>query len=345
MTQLDAAAVLERAESERKHVRSLLRDAATVFHEREGDLFPRPEAVALLAEELDSSRETADRVLSGLVGDAVDPVVQLSADGERNVGVIDYHEHEFWYGYTDYHDIDGQRKKGVCAQCVAEASTDDEVVYVAEGEGEFTEGATWDAIEARLQTHFERAHPTVEAVDVQTGATLASGSTIAGNAIIHTGNASAKADADMVDGMHASDLAPVYDDGSTKCHIVATERFGAEGSSTSSTGYNTIANSDITFNPDDYKDSDGNLYCRLYGHLKHWDNSGTTYARMYRQNAASSVNGTEISVSANDGWGVGDSGWTSLNDSGYDSYHLQLKTNDGYAGEYNSVLLMLGVPA
>ncbi|NEU58602.1 hypothetical protein [Halorussus sp. MSC15.2] len=345
MTQLDASKVLERAESERKHVRSLLRDAATVFHEREGELFPRSDAVSLLAEELDVTRDTADRAVSGLVGDTVDPVVQLSADGEHTVGVIDYHEHEFWYGYTDYHDVFGRRKKGVCGQCVREAATDNEVTYVAEGEGRLTDGASWDDIEAQLTTHFERAHPGVEAVDVQTGATLASGSTIAGNAIIHAGNASSKANADMVDGMHASDLAPTHDDGSTKCHIVATERFGAEGSSTTNTSYATIAGSDLTFNPDDYRDADGNLYCRFYAHLKHGNNSGTTYARMYRQNAASAVSGTQVSVSASDGWGKGDSGWVNFGDSGYESYHVQLKSSDGEPVSYNSIILQLGVPA
>lgn len=149
--------------------------------------------------------------------------------------------------------------------------------------------------------------------------------------------------ADTVDGANAEDLSPVYSDGTTSCYIVGSMQFGAEGSSTTSTTYTTIAGSDITFNPDDWDDSNGDLFIRIFGHLKHSDTEGTAYCRLYRQNAATTVSGTEISVTKNNDWGADDSGWVSLTDTGYDSYQLQLRSGDGQSVRYNSVTLYFGV--
>lgn len=150
-------------------------------------------------------------------------------------------------------------------------------------------------------------------------------------------------DSDLLDGREAADLDPSFNDGATTALIASQLKFGAEGSSTTSTSYSTVAASDISFDPDDYKDTDGNLYVRVKAHLKH-NGAGTTFARMYRQNAASAVSGSEVSVSG-DGWGFADSGWIDFSgETGDESYQLQIKTDDGAEGRYNSVILYFGVP-
>lgn len=341
----NAQDIIAEAEQQRPLNVEAIRSAADFFHHNGGKLFGRNEAVSTIEEQLDVERDVAKKLLVELVGDSVDPVVQVPVNDERYIGVIDYREGDFWYGYTDYHDHFGRRKKGVCAACVHENNLDRDVAYAAEYEGALKDGdASWEDVESLLETHFRNEHPNVSVEDVKTGASLLSGTTIAGNTTIHTGNDSTTVIADQVDNQHAGDLSPVYDDGSTICHILDTHRFGAEGSSTTNTSYTTIGGSDLTLNPDNFRDDAGNLYIRMFAHLKHGNTDGTVYARMYRQNAASVVTGTEVSVTANDGWGVGDTGWLSLGDSGYDSYHLQLKSGDGESVSYNSVTLFMGAP-
>lgn len=149
-------------------------------------------------------------------------------------------------------------------------------------------------------------------------------------------------DADTVDGTHAGDLGPTFSDGTVECHIIETIRFGAEGTSTTNTSYTTISASDIAFPPGIYSDVDGNLYVRVFAHLYH-NGAGTTYLRMYRQNAASAVSGSEVTVSG-DGWGFASSDWIDFSGESLDSFHLQMKTSDGAEGRYNSVVLQFGVP-
>lgn len=160
---------------------------------------------------------------------------------------------------------------------------------------------------------------------------------------------SSSGDVVITDGNHLTvggaevDLA--YDDGSVDCQVITENRFGAEGSSTTAQSYQTIAGSDLVFNPDDYKDSAGNLYIRVKYHLKHSNNSGTVSARLYRQNAASAVTSTAQSLSLNDSWGTADTGWVDFSgESGNESYQIQLESSDGESVRYNSVTIMFGHP-
>lgn len=145
-----------------------------------------------------------------------------------------------------------------------------------------------------------------------------------------------------------------YTDGGGATMIkVGENRFGAEGTTTTATSPNTIAASDLVFNPDDYKDSNGNLYIRVIYHLKHAVNSGDAHARLYRQDAADPVDGsntnvgdTEVAVTVDDGWGFGDTGWVELSgDSGFESYQIQLWSSDGEEVAYNSITIWFGQPA
>lgn len=345
MTKIDSVDALAGAHERSDLVKDNVRGVADWFHDREGELFDRHNVIHDLADDFDLTPQEANTVLSDLVGDIVDPVIQID-DGETLwVGVIDYESHDFWYQYTDFDPFFGEQPKGVCAQCVHEATFDKDVAYAMPGYGTLSTEDGIEEVEEVLTGHFKKKHPGVEVETIETGASLLSPTTIGGNEAIHKGNMASEADAVSVGGKAAADLAPTYNDGTRTCHIISTERFGAEGSSTTSTGYTTIAGSDITFNPDDYKDGAGNLYVRVYAHLKHGTDAGTAYARMYRQNAATVVTGTAVSVTATDGWGIGDSGWVALSDTGYDSYHLQIKSGDGNPASYNSVILQFGVPA
>lgn len=345
MTKISPETALKSAEDSYELVDSHLRPVADWFHEREGELFDRRKVLADLSDDFGISEDDANRVISNLVGDRVDPVVQVDDGDTLWVGVIRYEEHDFYYEYDDYHPAYKKRPKLVCAQCVHEAEFDHEVAFAAPGEGSLSPDATVEMAEERMRSHFNESHPAVSVDEVNTGASLVSPTTIGGNEAIHKGNMSTEADADTVDALHAADLAPSHNDGSVNAYITSLERFGAEGSSTTSTSYVTIAGSDLTFDPDEYKDSAGNLYVRLKVHAKHSTDSGDVFVRIFRQNAGTAVTGSEVQQTLNDSWGIGDSGWIDFgSETGAESYQLQLKSSDGNSVRYNSVLLFFGVP-
>lgn len=143
-----------------------------------------------------------------------------------------------------------------------------------------------------------------------------------------------------------------YNDGTIVCEQLRENRFGAEGSKISQQSWATVPNSDLVFDPDTFKDRNGEVYIRLVYHLKHWTDSGTVSARLYRQNAQSAVNGsktnvddTTVSLSLNDAWGTADTGWLQLSgDAGMESYQVQMESSDGNDVEYNSIRIIWGVP-
>lgn len=147
---------------------------------------------------------------------------------------------------------------------------------------------------------------------------------------------------------------PTYNDGTTECYIAGYYKFAGEGSSSESSSPDRIASSTISVNLDEYKDDAGNLYGRLHGHMKHWHDSGTVYARIWHESAGSR-NASEISVTANDYWDWGESGWIDLSAySGTESFEIEIWTSSDTSGtypgtppgtvEYNSMVLELGVP-
>ncbi|WP_158058268.1 LamG domain-containing protein [Halorussus halophilus] len=188
------------------------RATAEFFHDRQGRLFARNRAIRSLSGRFGVDATTASDLLAGLTGDRVDPVVAVQTPDETFVGVLDYWEGNGWYGYTDYHDLRGPSKRGVCAQCVHEATTDEEVYTTTVEPDE-----SWTALEAGLRRHFERAHPTVDsgAVTVETGAILRSRTTVGGNRVWHTGNDGAGSgfDAPTVDSLDGATLNRRQDSG------------------------------------------------------------------------------------------------------------------------------------
>jgi hypothetical protein len=121
--------------------------------------------------------------------------------------------------------------------------------------------------------------------------------------------------------------------------VVVVLKFGAEGATTTSTVYVTIANSDIAFNPALFK-LKATLYVKFIYHIKNDTAGQTTYMRVLRQNAGTTVDGSEASV-VGAGWGIVETAWIDWsNESGNESYQVQMKVTGGM-GEFNSALMVL----
>lgn len=204
---MKASALLDAAQPVRERVEGHLRPAADWFHENEGELFPRAAAADALADNLGISDDLALDVIRSLVEDAVDPVTQVPHQGEKYVGVVEYNVYEGAYGYVDYDDVYGQRKRVVCARCVQQEDHSSHVSHATEGQGTSPIGSTYSELVQKVHLHYHMSHSLYPS-DVETGASLVSGSTIAGNTAWHAGNdgGSSGLDADTVDGQHASDL-------------------------------------------------------------------------------------------------------------------------------------------
>lgn len=198
---VNADDIITDAESLSQEIQNLLRPTAEWFHEREGELLPRKEAVSEISDELDSDSDIINQVIANLVGDLVDPIVQVTNRTEKYVGVIEYFTDDGVYCYTDYHDTLGKCKTVVCGQCVKECEIDTNVVYAKEHQGTFEE-ATYDELIGTVHEHYENAHES-RPEDVETGASLLTGTTIAGNTAFHAGNdgSGSGLDADLVDGL------------------------------------------------------------------------------------------------------------------------------------------------
>jgi len=181
--------ILTNVETKHERVSPHIRECADVFHDNEGELFTRSEATDLLTGEVDITEAIAGEVIAELVSDIVDPVVQIVDRGEKYIGVIEFREFNGAYGYIDYHDVRGDDKRVVCQQCVNEASFDTEVAHATAGDpsGTVASGADYDELLEVVHQHYEDSHYVVPE-DVETGATLASGTTIGGNTAFHEGN-------------------------------------------------------------------------------------------------------------------------------------------------------------
>jgi hypothetical protein len=185
----DAEDILNGAESDRSEIREQVREAAEWFHDREGEMFQRDDAKEQIMDDLGVDNRTAQTLIAELVGDDVDPIVQATMNGTKFVGVAEYHEFEGSYGYLDFHDVLGKRRRVVCAQCVHDADTDANIVHATAGDphGSFGKGASYDQLQAAIREHYEDAHDVIPG-NVETGASLLSGTTIGGNESWHSGN-------------------------------------------------------------------------------------------------------------------------------------------------------------
>lgn len=178
---VEAEQVINKAKEQKRTEKKLLRPVAEFFHEHEGKLFERYEAIDKLVSspKINSTdKRILARVIGNLCDDRVDPVQNIVRESEKWVGVIEYSEHNYWYEYTEHNDVEGRINVGICAKCVKKANSDTEV---AKGVG------TTEELSNRIKRHYKENH-NGKIENVETGATLVSGTTIAGNTAIHTGN-------------------------------------------------------------------------------------------------------------------------------------------------------------
>lgn len=165
----------------------MIQKVANWFHEREGELFTKQETPF-----------SRDEIVN-VVNDSVDPVQQVATDGERYYGIIEYNEHTGWYEYTRYDDALGKVSMGVCAKCVQQSESTNEVSR--------TIGDDIDIAQKKFENHYSDEH-TVKPDEIETGATLLSGTTINGNEVIHLGmdGSGSGVDADKILGYTPSSI-------------------------------------------------------------------------------------------------------------------------------------------
>lgn len=181
--------ILEQADKRAGEWRNHIRDAANLFHENEGQLFTREEALSMVEDSLDIDALTASDTLAALVGDTVDPVVQIPVDGERYIGIIEFETFDGAYGYIEFDDVHGKQKRVVCAQCVHDSDLHSQVTHATSGDpnGSFSSDATYDELVDGIHRHYDDTHDAIPE-SVETGASLADPTTIGGNESFHKGN-------------------------------------------------------------------------------------------------------------------------------------------------------------
>lgn len=211
MEKYDADAIASQAEGEAEKRRRLSSAALQWFtaESRIGGLYLRSEAIGSIAATEGISVQSAAAAIRGTVGDAVDPVQQVEAGGDKYVGVIDYRTYPDAgaYGYIHFNDAHGRLKRVVCARCVEKHTADTQVAHATEGSGDAEMGADWSKLVRLVERHHAESH-TQEAQSIEPGASLLSNTTIAGNKAFHTGNdgPSSGLDADTLQGSGPSDL-------------------------------------------------------------------------------------------------------------------------------------------
>ena len=175
---IKAEKVINKSSEEREELYKQIRGAAKYFHQKEGKMFTQKEASKTLQKKLDIKPNQANQLITELVEDKVDPVIQIKNSKGTFVGVTEYREFEGAYGYLDYHDIKGKRKKVVCAQCVQKTEKHSKPFYTTAKKPE----TKYKQLVDKIKKHYKKQH-TKQPKRVKTGATLAAGTTIAGNRV------------------------------------------------------------------------------------------------------------------------------------------------------------------
>lgn len=169
--------------------------------------------VGELCEELNITEKEANRAISYTVGDIVDPVQQIINTDGRYVGVIEYKvfNEEGAYGYVDFDDVKGRRKRVVCARCVEQHKYDHNITHATQGEGSSDTDSDWQDLLNKVTSHYADSH-SKPPKNIEPGASLVSGTTISGNISFHVGNdgPGSGLDADTVGGENADSLGTQY---------------------------------------------------------------------------------------------------------------------------------------
>lgn len=181
-------AIQEVEEKKQEHIDEA-RNILLFFMENIGDLYNIDDIVSMMEDEQGMDSEVARRATLHLATDKADPVQIVSTDDGSLVGIIEFMEGDFWYGYEQYDDTRGRNRRIVCSQCVSENRHDSDV-GVARGHDFEQDNIGYDEISQWFyENHFEQAHSINPGdVELDVGASLASGTTIGGNESWHNGN-------------------------------------------------------------------------------------------------------------------------------------------------------------
>jgi hypothetical protein len=197
--------VIEKAESVSQERLDNAEKVLDWFISREDVLFDRGEVYTAISEDLDLEESVVKTSIRELVSDSVDPVQQIIVDGDKKVGVIEYHiwEEHGSYGYVEYHDLHGALKTVVCGKCVEQETLDAEVSHATQSRGSVKSDAEWGTLVEIVEEHIQKEH-SEEPDEIQPGASLVSGTTVASNKVFHAGNDGdgSNLGADTIDGFH-----------------------------------------------------------------------------------------------------------------------------------------------
>lgn len=188
--------VIEEAEQRRSERANNASNAFPFFEENIGTLYTYLEAVENISNENELDEEAARDAVIGLVDDIVDPVQLISHPEEKYVGIIEFEKFDGGYGYIEYDDTIGKRRNVVCSKCVENNTYDSQVTRFVAGVTSYSGDnsiipldSDYQPLEERLQQHYDEEHD-VKPENVEVGASLVSGTTIATNTAFHTGNES-----------------------------------------------------------------------------------------------------------------------------------------------------------
>lgn len=185
----DPSSIIEEQNKQQNLKSNIAQNVLEWFLAKEtNELYLRNDVIKRLSNKLDTSTENVDKALSYTVSDIVDPVQQITVNQDQYVGVIEYKEYpeKGAYGYVHFDDVKGKNKRVVCAQCVKEANSDTEITHATESMGTADANTTWSRLLDKIVEHYANSHDTVPD-NITPGASLLSGTTIAGNRSVHVG--------------------------------------------------------------------------------------------------------------------------------------------------------------
>jgi hypothetical protein len=241
--------LIEKVQQEQQKRSELAADALQWFLDGNvQELFPRSDVADELCEELDITEKEANTAISDTVGDIVDPVQQVVNGKEKYVGVIDYKifNDEGAYGYIDFDDLKGERKRVVCAKCVEDCTYDSNVNHATQGEGTSNVDATWQQLLNKVTSHYVTQH-SIAPSSIKPGASLLSDTTISGNTAFHQGNENLISH-DSISGVGASDHHSKTTSASELTDVSSDSSSNAHHSKTTSASELTDVSSDSNSN-------------------------------------------------------------------------------------------------
>lgn len=190
MERFEADEIIKKSEKEKSDITNTATSVVEWLLSKENieHLYKRSELASNIHSKFDVDEDTAKQSLSSLVGDGVDPVQQVVHGGERYVGILDYRVYDDCgaYGYIDFDDVNGRRKRLVCSRCVEKEDHVKNIVKATEGEETCPEDCSWGLLKEKIKSHYDSSH-SVDPSSIEPGASLLQGTSISSNLVMHLG--------------------------------------------------------------------------------------------------------------------------------------------------------------